>query len=56
MNKWIGAGQDVLGAENYLNKGKEEGMVVGSPLVKWKAGLAGTKDLGLKKVEDGLNQ
>ena len=32
--EWIGARQGVLGAENYLNKGKEEGMVVGSPLVK----------------------
>ena len=34
MNKWIGARQGVLGAKNYLNKGNEEGMVVGSPLVK----------------------
>ena len=56
LNKWTGARQGVLGAENYLNKGREEGMIVGSPLVRQKAGLAGTKDLGLKKVEDGLNE
>ena len=29
LNKWTGARQGVLGAESYLNKGREEGMVVG---------------------------
>jgi len=34
LNKCSGARQGVLGAENYLNKGREEGMIVGSPLVR----------------------
>lgn len=56
LNKWTGAGEGVLGAENYMSKGKEEGMVVGSPLVREKAGLAGTKDLGLKSKIALMNE
>lgn len=56
LNKWTGAGEGVLGAENSMSKGKEEGMVVGSPLVREKAGLAGTKDLGLKSKIALMNE
>lgn len=41
-----------LGTENYMKKGRGEGMVVASPLITEKAGLVGRKDSGSRKVRD----
>lgn len=52
LDKWRGA----LGAENCMSKGREEGVFLASPLVRKKAGLAGTKGAGSEKAKDLLDK